>query len=137
MADLVITAANCKKTSSTSLDKTYVAGETLTAGQTCYLKSTDGKIWKAQCDGTAEEATFKGIALNAAGADQPVVLATGSDLTIGATVAVGTVYAISATAGGIAPVGDLVSTNKLTIIGFGKTATLLTLNPIETGIAVA
>jgi hypothetical protein len=136
MADIVITAANCKKTSGTQLEKSYVAGEALTAGKVCYLKSTDGKIYKAQADGTAEEATFKGIALNDAGADQPVILATGGSLTIGGTVVVGTVYAISAAAGGIAPWADLVTTNKVTIVGYGISATLLQIAPVETGVAI-
>ncbi len=136
MADVVITAANCKKTSTTQLDKTYVAGETLTAGQACYLKSSDGKIWKAQCDGTDEEATLKGIALNAAGADQPVVLATGGSVTIGGTVVTGTIYVIAATAGGIAPWADLVSTNKVRVIGYATSAALLEISPLATGVAI-
>lgn len=137
MADLTITPANVVKGAGAALDSTKVAGETVTAGKAVYLKSSDNKWWLAQADGTAEEATFGGIALHAASANQPLAVQTSGEITIGATAGVGTVYVVSATAGGIAPLADLVSTNKLSIIGYGKTAALVVIDPKVTGVAVA
>lgn len=136
MADLTITAANVVKGQNASIDRTRNAGEALTAGQAVYIKSSDDKYWKAQADGTAEEATVAGVALHAAAANQPIAVQTGGEITIGATVVVGTIYVVSAAAGGIAPWADLVSTNKVSILGHGKTAALLVINPTVTGVAI-
>jgi hypothetical protein len=72
----------------------------------------------AQSDGTAAEADAVGIALHAAGSGQPLsYAATGSVINIGATTAKTTTYVVSATAGGVAPQADLVSTNKIVRLG--------------------
>lgn len=136
MADLVITAANVKKGSNATLNHDYVAGESVTAGQPVYKKASDQKLYKTQCDGTAEEASFFGIALHAASLDQPVVAQTSGEITIGATTVAGTVYVVSATAGGIAPNADLVSTNKVTLIGYAKTTAILVISPLVTGVTI-
>lgn len=133
MADLAITAANVT-TSSTSIT-TGTAGAAVTAGQAVYQNS-DGKYYLAQCDGTSAEATVFGIALCNAAAGQPLTVQTGGDITIGATVAKGTTYVVSANAGGIAPQADLVSTNYLSYIGYGKTTSVLTINKTNTGVTL-
>lgn len=136
MADLSITASNVAQATGATVDKNYVAGETITAGQALYIKGSDGKLWKAQADGTSEEATVYGIALNGASADQPVAVLTGGNITIGATIAVGTVYVVSATAGGIAPWADLVSTNRVSLLAYGASAGVLTINKVVTGVQI-
>jgi len=137
MADLTITAASVAKSTGAVENKQYVAGETITAGQAVYLKSSDSKWWKAQADGTSAEADAIGIALNGAAAGQPVSVQTAGAITIGATIAVGTTYVVSATAGGIAPVADLASTNYLTYLAYGSAAGVLTLNVKSTAIQLA
>lgn len=117
MVDLVVTAANVIQGTG-AITEVGVAGETLVAGQECYLKAADGRIWKGQCDGTAEEATFKGITLHGATVGQPIVYQTGGTLNIGATTVKGTHYVLSAAVGGICPFADLVSTNRVTFIGY-------------------
>lgn len=134
MADLSITATSVVTTSANQT--TGTAGEAVTAGQAIYKKNADGFYYKSQADGSAEEATFAGIALNGAAAGQPLVFQTSGDITIGATVVVGKTYVISATAGGIAPDADLVSTNRKTILGYGKTASVLTIAPVPTGVQI-
>lgn len=136
MADLSITAASVAKVSGAVIDTTYVAGETITAGQVLYVKSSDGKLYKAQCDGTTEESTVYGIALNGASSGQPVAVLTGGQITAGATLTVGAFYYLSATAGGICPYADLVSTNKVVQIFYGATSAIATLSKIVTGVAV-
>lgn len=117
MADLTITAASVLLTSGTKA--TGTAGESITAGQAVYLKASDSKLWKAQADGTAAEAIAVGIALHAAGAGQPLSYAEpGAVINIGATTSKATVYVVSATAGGVAPIADLTSTQYLSHLGY-------------------
>lgn len=140
MADITITATSVVKSTGAIVRTDKPAGETITAGQVVYLKSSDSKWWKAQCDGTAEESgvgVAMGIALNGAGAGQPVAVQTSGDITIGATIVAGTTYVVSATGGGIAPQADLTSTNRVTFVGYGKTTGILTLNIIATGVQIA
>lgn len=116
MADLTVTATSVLP--GTGPRSSGTAGEAITAGQALYLKSSDGKLWKAQCDGTVEEATVIGVALNGAAADQPVQYqASGSTMTIGATTAKTTTYVLSAAAGGICPQADLTSGQRIVRLG--------------------
>ena len=80
------------------------------------------------------------IALCGASAGQPVVVATSDTggITIGGTTTVGTIYCVSATAGGICPWADLASTNYVTILGVGQTGNkIVTISGGATGIAHA
>jgi hypothetical protein len=117
MADLTVTAASVLHTSGDR--ETGVAGASITAGQAVYIDTANSYVLKlAQCDGTTLEATVAGIALNSAGTAQPVVYAkTGAVINIGATTAKTTTYVLSATAGGVCPQADLVSTNNIVRIG--------------------
>jgi hypothetical protein len=136
MADLTITAANVLAGSGAQFS-TGTAGATVTAGQPVYQDATDSNKWKP-ADGNASlaAATVIGIALHASLAGQPLKVQTLGDITIGATVTVGGVYVLSATAGGIAPVADLASGNFTFIIGIGKTASVMTLVMKTAGVAV-
>lgn len=117
MADLTITAGSVVAASGASIER-GIAGETITAGQALYLKSSDSKLWKAQSDGTTEESTVIGIALNGGSVNQSITYAVDGTVNIGATTAKTTVYVLSAAAGGICPQADLVSTNKIVYIGY-------------------
>lgn len=139
MADVTITASNVARVSG-QVVREFNAGETITAGMCVYLKTSDSKWYKGQCDGTAEEAggsTRHGIALNGAANGQPLVVQVDGTVTIGGTLVAGTIYVMSATAGGIAPHADLASTNKLSIIGYGSTTAILAITPNATGVALA
>lgn len=137
MADLTITAANVVKGSGATVNRDRVAGETITAGQAVYLKSSDNKWWKAQSDGTSAEADAQGVALHAASAEQPLAVQTGGSITIGATVAAGVFYYVSNTAGGICPAADLGTADYVTAIGYGLTTSTIQVQPIATGVVLA
>jgi hypothetical protein len=138
MTALVITAAAVALVSGPH-DADQVAGEAFVAGAAVYRKASDGKWYKAQCDGTAEEAgsVDLGVALataDAAGARVSIAKA-GAVVALGTGTA-GTFYALGATAGAIAPVADLVSTNKATLIGVGIGSNQLLLSRIYNAGAV-
>lgn len=121
MADLTVTATSVVNVSA-SLGN-GIAGEAITAGQAVYLKPSDSRLWKAQCDGTTDEGNPVGIALNGGSAGQTITYAASGEINIGATTAKTTTYVLSATAGGIAPQADLVSTNKIVRMGYAKDIT--------------
>lgn len=117
MADLTITAASVKVKSVTSQPLLGVVGESVTQGQPCYLKSSDSKYWKADAD-TLAEAAATVVALTPAATDGYALFAkAGATIDLGATLTVGQVYVVSATAGGICPYADLGSGDFVTIIG--------------------
>lgn len=143
MADITITPANVVPGSgATQVQGT--AGETITAGMAVYYKSSDQRWWKAQADGTAAESgngTMYGIALTGSSAGQPIFVDTfdgTTGITIGGTTVVGTIYCVSATAGGICPWADLASTNYVTVLGVGAPSNkILMVQNAATGIAHA
>ncbi len=137
MADLTITAANvvagsgAKKPSGT-------AGATITAGQVVYLDSSDGKYKLADNDSaTAAVRSPAGIALHGAANNQPLTILSQGPITIGATTAVGVVYCLSSTAGGICPVADIATGDYNTIIGIGTSVTVIDVKLHEAGAATA
>jgi hypothetical protein len=136
MADLTVTAASVLWTSGTK--QTGVAGATVTAGQAVYLDSTTSTLKLAQSDGTAAEADAVGVALHAAGSGQPLVYASqGAIINIGATTTKATTYVVSATAGGVAPQADLISTNKIVRLGYATDAAgVFVVDIRNTGVAV-
>jgi hypothetical protein len=128
MADISVTAANVAFVSGSK--RTLNAAETITAGQTLY-ETSSGTWAKGDNNDTAAKAVVGGIALNGASSGQPVTAALpGSVINMGATLTVGGVYVQSATAGGVAPVADIVSTNYVTILGVALTAANLSFNPV-------
>lgn len=135
MADLVVTAASVLKSSGQVEDVTW--GEAgITAGMSVYRKSADGKWYKAQADDTAEASGYGtkiGIALSGGGTGQPGKVQVNGVITPGAALTEGVAYYLSTTAGGIAPVADLASTNYITVLGVAQTAALLVLNPVASG----
>lgn len=133
MADLVVTATAVVQGANTPT-KRGTLGETVTAGQAVYLKTADQLIYKADANVTAAEAVVVGIALNGGVAGQRVAYQTGGRITIGATTNVGTVYMLSATAGGICPYADLVGTDRTTRIGWAPTNATLDINILPTGL---
>lgn len=131
MADLSVTAASVVNVSAQTGSGT--AGETITAGQPVYIKAADSKLWKAQCDGTAEEGAPAGIALNGGAVGQPILYAAKGPIVIGATTVKTTTYMLSAAAGAICPQADLVSTNRICRIGHATDTSgsfIVDINPV-------
>ena len=126
MADLSITAGSVVAADGAVSKQEYVAGATITAGQLVYVDTAASNVLKlAQADGTALEATIKGVALCGASTGQPCVVAVSGDYTVGATVAVGTVYIASTAAGAICPVADLASSSYCSILGVATTTSVI------------
>jgi len=137
MVDLVVTAANVVKgTTAKAVVGTY--GATVTAGQTVYSDPADSNKFKP-CDAdnaTAAARATRGIALNGVANNQPAAVKTDGLITIGATVAVGTIYVQSDTPGGIMPAADLETGDFVTVLGIGVSASQIDLNIHVSGVAV-
>jgi len=134
MADLTITAANVVKYDG-ARTTIGTAGETITAGQTLYRKAEDGKLYKAD-DSSATKAACVGVALNGAAANQPVVYATAGGLNPGAAVAIGTIYGVTDTAGGIGPISERTSGDYITTIGVATTTSRINVVLSISGVAI-
>lgn len=140
MADLTLTATSVVQSTNPIIITQYTFGETVTAGMPVYLNTSDSKWYKAQNDGTSAESGYGtkiGVALNGGAANQSAAVQVGGNITIGGTIAVGVFYYLSATAGGICPVADVGSAKYVTVIGYGATTSVMTLNPIATGLTLA
>lgn len=134
-ADITVTAASVAKgTGATTSDG--IAGATITAGQAVYLDSTTNTIKLADANASSAASTAVGIALHGAASGQPIKYQTGGQITIGATVAVGTIYVVSGTAGGIAPSTDLASGWYTNILGVATTTGIITMGIQNSGVAV-
>ncbi|MDO1560416.1 hypothetical protein Q0812_13355 [Brevundimonas sp. 2R-24] len=136
MADLSITAASVLAGSDASIVH-GTAGATVTAGQVLYLDTT-ANTWKLADNNSATAAVRapQGIALNGAGAGQPLAVHRGGDITIGAALTAGVAYYLSDTPGGICPVADLASGEYPSIIGIAKSTTVLDVNFQSSGVAL-
>lgn len=137
MADLTITTTQVISDSGTV--EQVEAGEAVTAGQSVY-RAAAGTWWLAQHDGTAIQSgagTSTGIAISGASAGQDFLVQRTGTLTLGAGAAPtpGTVYCVSATAGGICPAADVGAGDYVTILGVGKTGNKLAMGagPIASG----
>lgn len=135
MADITITAANVVTTSSSK--KTGTAGASITAGQALYEDTADSNKLKLAVSSSSAAAACAGIALHAAASGQPITYQTSGDITIGGTVAVGECYFVSGSAGGLQPRADLGTNEYTTLVGVGKSTSVVTINIVQTGAQAA
>jgi hypothetical protein len=114
------------------------AGVAILAGNVLYADVTAAGVQKlATAAGTAAQADVSGIALCNAAVGQPVVISNiKGNINLGATLVVGTEYVLSATPGAICPRADLVSTNKIVVLGNADAANNLKMRIDKTLIAV-
>lgn len=127
MADLVITAANVVPGAGAQF-LTRNAGATITAGQVVY--SDVNSLWQlSKANGTAAQKAMAGIALANASLNQPLIVQTAGQITIGATVVAGTgVYFMSGNnAGGIAPFADVGAGWLVWLLGIAISTTVINL----------
>ena len=136
MADLTITAANVAKGTNAAVVTSYLAGASITAGQSVYLDSATNTIKLADADALASSAAV-GVSLNAAASGQPITDQRSGNITIGATVAVGVAYYVSTTAGGICLESDLATGDFPHFLGFATSTTVIALDPKACGVAKA
>lgn len=118
MADISVTAANVKWVSG-ARPQIVKAGATITRGQAVYQNTTtlEHELADADTDAASE---FAGIALSDGydGADM-LIAPPGAVINWGATLAAGTVYVLSTTAGGVAPEADLASGDYVVVLAIG------------------
>lgn len=137
MADLSITAANVVKGTGSTIER-VTSGATITAGQLVYLDSADSDKAKLAQGNAAGTSTVYGISLHAALANQPLTVLTAGPCNVGATLAVGQTYVLSAAAaGGIAPVSDVSTGEYVSHIGIALSASNLSVLIRNSGIASA
>ena len=140
MADLVITASAITPGTATGFSfnrNTSIAGETITAGQSVYIKAADSKAWLADSNASVDTAAAVGISLHAALAGQPIAYGTSGPLNFGAILLAGKWYVVSATAGGLAPIADLTTGWYSTVMFYGYSTSVGILMPTVTGIVCA
>lgn len=133
MAEYTLTEAEVLGTPGPHL----IAGEAIAAGDLLYRKSSDNRVYKAQSDGTAEEAVVIGIALSsAAAAGQPVVYQAGGEVTVqsDAFTVVGALLVLGGTPGVAQDAGDLSDGDYVTVIGYSTAANKMVLDIAATGV---
>jgi hypothetical protein len=135
MTDISVTASAVVAANPNTDEATGISGAAITAGQVVYADPTDSyKIKPAQATNSTHAPNVVGIALdNAPGANQPIVYATGGDIIFNNVLTPGQLYVLSAAnPGGIAPYGDLVTTNYVTFLGVATGVTTLRVGLIPT-----
>jgi hypothetical protein len=138
MADLTITATGVVKGTGAQTKKLLVgSGVTITQGCLMYEDSSvSPAVWRlADCNASLVASKATAIALSAGSPGQPVEGQFTGQITIGATVAVGTPYWASTTAGSITSTAPA-SGSWATFVGFGITAAIINITFVRSGVQV-
>lgn len=138
MAAITVTAANVLRVDGEVVNG-HLAGVAITAGDAVYIDTAGAAqlLTNATSVGSGVGSPLVGIALNDAGAGQPVqILKPGGTVNIGGTVAVGKQFC-AGTAGGIIPVDDIATGEYITTIGVGITAANIKLGINVSGVQAA
>lgn len=135
MADVTITRQDVALNANNVSFVRVQVGEAVTQGQPLYRSTSDSKHYKAGATTTTLAAAV-GVAMTPASADGYILMLKAGDYIVGGTLSQGTTYVVSATAGGIAPSSDLVSTNIVTNLGIAISSTVLRLDIQASGIAL-
>ena len=106
-----------------------LAGEALGAIDACYIKTSDGKVWKATGAAANAAARVRGFSAKAASAGEAVTLIQNCIVGYGTALSPGADYYLSGTvAGGLA---DAASTGGTAVIAFAVDATRVKLLPAK------
>lgn len=137
MANLVITAANVQPIDGTVI-KTATAQVAILAGQYIQRDPITRKMVLGDANVPVASIENSGIALNSAAVGQPVSYAApGGGVALGAVLAVGRIYVLSATPGAIAPAADLVNGDIAVVLGIARTTSILDLQTQTNGVVLA
>ena len=119
MPDLPIVPSEVAIVGSPAATPSGNAGEAITAGEPCFIKAADDKVYPACCGLDDEAATFAGIATADAAVDTLVALQSNGSLTLGATAAMvaDTMYVVSRNPGKIMRMVDLVMGDRAVVLG--------------------
>lgn len=123
MADISVTAGNVVSGSNAVTENGF-AGAAITAGQMVY-RDAAGLYQLADSNGAAALRVPRGVALNSAGANQPLAIQRSGDITIGGTLTEGVTYYLSDTPGGICALADVGSGEYACIVGIAKSTSVL------------
>lgn len=137
MAALTITVANIIPASGYSAESAYVAGATITRGQAVYLDAATNtwKLANAITSAATAGSAGLGISLSDVVSGQPMLVMISGTLAFGAILTNGGVYIAGGTAAGdIAPVADLTTTWRLSILGVANGTSNMIIRPWATGI---
>lgn len=132
MADLTMTPANVVPQAGANIQRA-TAGEAIDAGEIIYLDSTDNNEAKLADTSTQAKAAAVGIAVNSAAEGQPVDYVSSGNVALGSILTASVGYAVADTAGGLRPFADNGTGDWITQIGIAKSATILTVNIVQTG----
>lgn len=141
MSDIAITATSVLFSANAKL-ATGIAGETITAGQTLYLSSTDNRLYKADANASPATADCVGVSAHGAAAGQPLIYGyEDPNFTPGGTLSLSVaadsgVYVLSGTAGGIAPMDDLAAGMYPCVLGVAYSTTKMALKIVKQTAAV-
>jgi len=138
MADLSQTRANVKLGQSANA-RSRTAGEAIDQGMPYYISSADNLAYQTDANDGVAKAEAVGIAMTPAGTGGAFWGVEDKDVLVnlGATLAIGTVYAVSATKGAICPIVDITSSQFVTTLGTAITTALLKQNIQPSGVAKA
>ena len=136
MVDITITPASVVKGTNARTENS-TAGATIAAGKTVVKDPATKKMVLADSNhATVELRTPDGIALHAAEPNQPLQFLIAGDITIGATLTAGTAYYASDTPGGICPVADVGSGEKVSLIGLASSTSVLRVDIQSPGVVL-
>lgn len=126
MADITITATSVVggTGATVNIERQYLAGAAITAGQAVYLSSSNTWLL-SDSDGAAAARACNGIALNGGASGQPIAVQTSGSITIGGTVTSGVPYFVSNNAGGLCVLGDLGSADTVIYVGVATSTTAI------------
>jgi hypothetical protein len=136
MPDLVIVASDVLAMPGSRQVGGISAG-TPNAGDVMF-KSPDDGLWRRAAANSAVNGGKipSGIALNTAGADQPVDVLTEGRITISAVMNPGTTYYLSPNVGKMCPRGDLAAGMDVCVIGIAISQTVLVVDFIVPGVTL-
>jgi hypothetical protein len=132
MADITV-SSSLVQPSETAPFESGVCAASFTAGQLGYLDGSLNK-WKLAVATAQPAAAARGVATANYSTGQIGRFQTHETLNLGGGVSVGTVYAVSTNAGGIAPIADVTTGNWITPVAVGATTNNLSLNIFRSGI---
>jgi len=137
MADYVTVPASVQADAGVEANpQNGTSGEAIAAGDPVRISAADSKLYLGQAD-ALDNADIAGIALNSApGVNQPVQYARSGLLTLGFVAPDGTVVAVSATKGKLAPVSDLAAGSFVSLVGTMKD-NKLKVGIVKSGVAKA
>lgn len=110
---------------------TYRAGAALQGGNVVYLDAPSQTFRPATASGTVEQAELWGIVVGRQiSLNQPATVIAGGDMDMGAGsgVVAGMLYLVSINSGLIMPATDLVSGNRVSIVGVGRANNIIAMH---------